>query len=154
MRPILEYGHTVWQPYLKTLCQDLEDVQRRATSLLSSLKQKTYPERLEILQLPSLEHRRKRGDMIDVFKYVHGIYKTSNQQLDLSQTKTRTNSLKIAKTHWKERIRGNYFTVRVANTWNSLPEHVVRAPDVNTFKNRLDSFWKGLATMYDPECYH
>ena len=76
VRPILEYGHTIWQPYLKTLCQDLEDVQRRATGLLSSLKQKTYPERLKILQLPSLEHRRKRGDMIDVYKYLHGIYKT------------------------------------------------------------------------------
>lgn len=153
VRPILEYGHSVWQPYLKTLCQDLEDVQRRATGLLSSLKLKTYPERLEILQLPSLEHRRKRGDMIDVFKYVHGIYKTQNPHFTLSETKTRTNSLKIAKTHWKEKVRCNYFTVRVVNTWNSLPEHVVRAPNLNTFKARLDSFWKGLASIYDPDCY-
>ena len=153
VRPILEYGHSIWQPYLKTLCQDLEDVQRRATGLLSSLKLKTYPERLEILQLPSLEHRRKRGDMIDVFKYVHGIYKTQNPHFTLSETKTRTNSLKIAKTHWKEKVRCNYFTVRVVNTWNSLPEHVVRAPNLNTFKARLDSFWKGLASIYDPDCY-
>ena len=91
--------------------------------------------------------------MIDVFKYVHGIYKTQNPHFTLSETKTRTISLKIAKTHWKEKVRCNYFTVRVVNTWNSLPEHVVRAPNLNTFKARLDSFWKGLASIYDPDCY-
>ena len=31
VRPILEYGHSVWQPHHKTLCAELEDVQRRAT---------------------------------------------------------------------------------------------------------------------------
>ena len=28
VRPLLEYGHTVWQPQHKGLCSDLEDVQR------------------------------------------------------------------------------------------------------------------------------
>ena len=26
--------------------------------------------------------------------------------------------------------------------WNSLPESVVSAPSLNSFKNRLDKFWK------------
>ena len=46
VRPILEYGHSVWQPHQKTLCSDLEDVQRRATKMLAHLKDKPYPERL------------------------------------------------------------------------------------------------------------
>ena len=91
--------------------------------------------------------------MIDVYKYVHGLYKTQNPLFTLSQTKARTNSLKISKPHWKEKVRSNYFMVRVVNTWNSLPEYVVTAPNLNTFKARLDSFWKGLATTYDPDCY-
>ena len=153
VRPTLEYGHTVWQPHLKTLCQELEDVQRRATSLLSTLKNKPYSERLRALKLPSLEHRRKRGDMIDVFKYVHGMYRSQNPKFLLSETKTRTNSLKILKAHHKTKIRGNYFTERVVNTWNSLPEEVVTAPNLNTFKARLDSFWTGLPSVYDPDCY-
>ena len=72
VRPILEYGHSVWNPYLKTLRQEVERVQRRATGLLGSLKNLSYPERLQKLGLPSLEHRRKRGDMIDAYKYIHG----------------------------------------------------------------------------------
>ena len=35
----------------------------------------------------------------------------------------------------------NYFYLnRVINKWNNLPEHVVMAISVNSFKNRLDSF--------------
>ncbi len=76
VRPILEYGHSVWNPHSKQLCRDVEDVQRRATRLLSSFKERSYPERLRSLGLPSLEHRRKRGDMIEAFKYLHGLYDT------------------------------------------------------------------------------
>ncbi|XP_076441767.1 uncharacterized protein LOC143280873 [Babylonia areolata] len=61
VRPVLEYGHTAWQPRHKTLCGELEDVQRRATKLIASLKDKPYPERLAALNLPSLKHRRLRG---------------------------------------------------------------------------------------------
>ena len=60
VRPILEYGHSVWQPHLKGLRRDLEDVQRRATRMVANLRQLTYPQRLEALQLSSLEHRRRR----------------------------------------------------------------------------------------------
>ncbi|XP_070212649.1 uncharacterized protein B0403.1-like [Littorina saxatilis] len=79
-RPILEYGHSVWQPQQKLLCKEIEDVQRRATKLISALSEKTYPERLAILKLPSLEHRRLRGDMIDLYKYMHGIYHLRHRQ--------------------------------------------------------------------------
>jgi hypothetical protein len=54
VRPMLEYGHSVWQPYLKSLQCDIEDVQRRATKLIASIKEKPYNERLAILKLPSL----------------------------------------------------------------------------------------------------
>lgn len=50
VRPLLEYGHCVWQPQLKGLCSDVEDVQRRATKLLASLREKTYPETLKALK--------------------------------------------------------------------------------------------------------
>ena len=74
VRPLLEYGHSDWQPSIKHLSLELESVQRRATKLIGSLKDQPYPERLRILKLPSLEHRRLRGDMIDTYKYLHNVY--------------------------------------------------------------------------------
>ena len=80
VRPTLEYGHSVWQPRHKTLCADIEDVQRRATRLIGSFEEHSYPDRLRALKLPSLEHRRTRGDMIDTYKNMSTGYMT---QIDL-----------------------------------------------------------------------
>ncbi|KAF2365022.1 hypothetical protein FHG87_004219 [Trinorchestia longiramus] len=33
------------------------------------------------------------------------------------------------------------FPVKIAATWNQLPENIVSAGTVNTFQNRLDKFW-------------
>jgi len=40
-----------------------------------------------------------------------------------------------------ETIRKTFFSVRVCNSWNSLPQHVIEAQSTNSFKNRLDKFW-------------
>ena len=155
VRPILEYGHSVWQPRHKRLCSDVEDVQRRATKLIASLKDKPYPERLATLKLPSLEYRRNRGDLIDVYKYIHGIYNTDRPQFQLFQGRdTRGNSLKLAKRHCRLNVRSNFFSNRVITAWNSLPNSVVTAPSINAFKNRLDANWDMLPTKYNPECHH
>ena len=153
MRPLLEYGHSVWQPQHKTLCSDVEDVQRRATKLLASIQDKPYPERLATLRLPSLEFRRKQGDMIDLWKYIHGVYDTDRPHFDIEKTRdTRGNSLKINKHRCRLNLRNNSFSHQVVNDWNSLPESVVTAPTVNCFKNRLDKHWENHPSLYNSQC--
>ena len=46
-------------------------------------------------------------------------------------------------------LRKYSFTVRIVNLWNSLPENVISANTVNTFKNRLDKFWSEQELVYD-----
>ena len=50
----------------------LEKVQRRATRLIYSLHDLPYYVRLKILKLTTLETRRVRGDLIQVFKIIKG----------------------------------------------------------------------------------
>ena len=57
-------------------------------------------------------------------------------------TLTRGHSLKLVKQRSHLDIRKHFFNQRVVASWNSLPEHVVTAPNMNIFKNRLDHFWK------------
>jgi len=38
-------------------------------------------------------------------------------------------------------LRANFFTQRVINQWNSLPDEVVSAPTISIFKKRLDELW-------------
>jgi len=46
-------------------------------------------------------------------------------------------------------LRKYNFTNRVIPIWNSLPNHVVSAETVNTFKPRLDKFWIDQDVMYN-----
>jgi len=39
-------------------------------------------------------------------------------------------------------FRKFYFAPRIVNIWNSLPETATSADTTDTFKRRLDKFWK------------
>ena len=76
IRPLLEYGQPIWSPYLIKQSRIIENVQRRATKLIHTIKDLSYEERLEYLKLPSLKYRRIRRDLIQVYK----LFKTNNYQ--------------------------------------------------------------------------
>lgn len=48
--------------------------------------------------------------------------------------------LKLKKKSCRKDIRKYFFSQRVIDPWNNLPEFVVTAPSLNTFKNRLDKY--------------
>ena len=75
VRPHLEYATPIWTPLYKKDSIMLENVQRRATRLVKALSGLTYQERLLELGLPSLEYRRLRADVIEVYKIIHQIDK-------------------------------------------------------------------------------
>jgi len=63
---------------------------------------------------------------------------------------TRGNVFKLDKGRAKYDLGKYYFTNRVVNAWNSLPDHVVLSETINTFKSRLDKFWQHQDMMiYD-----
>jgi ribonuclease P/MRP protein subunit RPP40 len=70
VRPLMEYATPVWSPYLKKDIRALERVQRRATKLVVRVKDLTYRERLLQIGIPTLEYRRERADMIQVYRIV------------------------------------------------------------------------------------
>jgi ribonuclease P/MRP protein subunit RPP40 len=75
IRPRLEYAVQAWSPHLHKDIDLLEKVQRRATKLIFGLSDKPYEERQKILYLTTLETRRVRGDLIEVFKLFKGFDK-------------------------------------------------------------------------------
>ena len=74
VRPIIEYVSCLSDPSLKTQINLLEAVQRKFTKHILEVKNLPYEERLKKLELPSLEYRRFRGDMIQVYKVAHEHY--------------------------------------------------------------------------------
>ena len=66
--PHLEYGNIIWGPHFVGDIKAVEREQKRATRMIPSLRDLPYRKRLEILNLPSLSYRRKRGDVIMTYK--------------------------------------------------------------------------------------
>lgn len=142
IRPHLEYGNVIWHPKYKSDEDLLESVQRRMSRLIPELSKLDYAERLKKLDLPSLFYRRARGDMIECYKYLSGLSTVTQNILPRDKkAMTRGHSRKLLKPSVRTSLRANFFSVRVVNSWNALPEEVVSAPSLNAFKNRLDKFW-------------
>ena len=51
----------------------------------------------------------------------------------------------------KLNLRKNVFPIRITEPWNSLPDTVVTAKSLNSFKTLLDKFWYNQDILYDFE---
>ena len=74
VRPHLEYAASIWNPYWQNDKDKLEKVQQRATRV-ENLRGYSYEERPQKLGILSVENRRRRGDLIQMFKYFKGFDK-------------------------------------------------------------------------------
>jgi len=72
VRPHLEYCSTAWSPHCVKDKELIERIQHRFTRMISVIKDLPYDERLRQLNLWTLEERRIRADLIEVFKMING----------------------------------------------------------------------------------
>ena len=107
--------------------------------------------------MTTLKERRVRGDLIEAFKTLKGINKVEKSEwFDVRCSEvtrpTRGNTevidgteIKKIETLYKKpaknEIRNNFYTVRVARSWNELPEEVKGVKTVKTVKSAYDA-WK------------
>ena len=145
VRPHLEFCVQAWSPFLKKDIIILEKVQRRATKLLAGITNLSYEERLRILQLTTLEDRRLRGDLIEMYKILNGLDSLNFESLFTRRVyqglRGHTHMLEVKRCNYN--IRKYFFSNRVICMWNSLPNYIVSAPSVNCFKKYYDDYYFG-----------
>ena len=157
VRPHIEYAQSVWSPHLLKYIKQLENVQKRATAQVDGLKNMEYSERLKKLDLPTLVYRRKRGDMIEIWKHFN-VYDPetlpTNFKRNVRSIRSHHHPQQLTFNRPKDGKRGvqaNSFYFRATDEWNDLPESVVEAEEINKFKNELDHCWNDRPLKFTME---
>ena len=134
----------------------LEQIQRRATRMVIGMKELSYTERLRVLNLTTLYYRRRRQDVIQVFriinKIIHNVAMGSNvfeDFFELDHGSTRGHNRKLIKPRANTSGKLNSFSHRVVNDWNNLPNAVVMSTSLKCFKSSLSSFWSDIPFKFD-----
>ena len=145
VRVHLEYSSPAWSPWQSGDIEILERVQRRAVRMVSGLKGNSYEEKLNELGLDTLQNRRTRADMIQTFKILKGVdnvdpsiwFCTVENNTSI-QTRRSAYPLNLQHQRSNLEIRRNFFSIRVAEPWNSLPIEVKDAEKIEQFKKLYD----------------
>ena len=152
VRPLLEYSSPVWNPKKVKNIRLLEGVQRRETKLVANVREMSYPMRLKELNLTTLEYRRIRTDIIQIYKIFSGIDDVNYDKFfDLSSTSvTRGHKYKVVKKRCNTNLRKHFFSYRNVDIWNKLPAYIIESDTIETFKTRLDRYWSNINIKYTP----
>ena len=126
-------------------------MQRRATRFIPETNKLHYQERLEKLNLPTLAYRRFRGSIIKTYKILRNLYdaNSTNSHFELKESNTHGYKFAVKTKLSRTSIRRIFFSLRIANLRNSLPENVVEAPSIDTIKNRFDKHCWERNVLFD-----
>ena len=99
VRPHLEYCTAAWSPHYVKDKELLERIQHRFTRMTPELNGLSYSDRLKALKLWTLEERRMRADLIEVYKMLNGLSDVSFSSMFTldSSKRTRGHSYKLKK---------------------------------------------------------
>ena len=152
VRPILEYCSQIWNPLYKKDIIEIEKVQRRATKLVPALRELPYDERLKKLKLTTLAYRRKRTDVIQVYRIITKVDKINFKDFfEYNQNPTRGHKRKLQKPRGDSNPLANSFSRRVIDDWNKLSKETVFSETINAFKGALLREWKNDPIKYSIE---
>ena len=148
IRSKIEYGSMVWNPHLTQDIVKVEQIQRLFTSKIIGMNDYNYWERLQKLNLMSLQRRRERMIILHTWKILYGF--TPND-INLSfKEHARTFAIR-AELKPLPSLRGailtkydESFSIKAAKLWNVLPPNLTRLSSQSFFKTSLDKFLWGV----------
>ena len=144
IRPLLEYGDTVWDNCSIGEANEIEKVQIEACRIITGATKSCS--KIKVLAeagLESLQSRRYKHRLITFYKmvnhltppYLHLLVPPSNFQASQRNLRSRDN-IQIPTFHTN--LYSNSFLPNTIREWNTLPEHIKNLPSLSSFKHYLN----------------
>ena len=138
VRPQLEYGAAIWDPYTKIKQNQLEMVQRRAARYVNNdySRHSSVTQMLQKLGWRSLEQRRADIRLIFLYKSLHGLVAVNLQEhLTLQSRVSRQNHpMSFVPLSETKQYLQQSFLPRTIVQWNRLPQNIAMSTCLDTFK--------------------
>jgi hypothetical protein len=175
VRPIVDYCYSIYCPHTLQNVQLIESIQRSFTRRIICNDGMSYPDRLNLLELETLERRGIKNDLIKAYKIIWLNFGNLNL-LDLVDNKLglRSNgdilstvgpngelnhvllpTVKLNQSgHPDLGCRKFFYSNRIVNIWNALKRETVLAPNLHSFKTHLDLDLPPSASYLPPTVSH
>ena len=147
--PILDYCAAAWSPWTQGDKDLIESVQKRAVGMVTNFKGRTYEEKLAEANMTTLEERRRRGDLIQAYRVLRGVddvdpgiwFNAAQERDGATATRQTRGFMNVERGEGKinTEIRKNFWSQRVIDPWNNLPDTVKQANSLDMFKNGIDN---------------
>jgi len=140
IRPLLEYNSTVWAPTEIYLIDLIEKVQRYFTRNIPVLAERSYKDRLSVLNIDYLELRRLHCDLTYYFKIFNHL--TPHNPADFFMiyhpplSSRSISSYLIKPTKCSNKLE-SFLSFRSINAWNYIPDYAKSVNSVQSFKKHL-----------------
>ena len=124
VRPTVEYASSVWDPHLQKDINKLEMIQRRSARYVTNRYHNTssVETKLQKLQWPTLEERRKKARLILLYKVANGEVKidAGNKLIPPDRLSRHTNAQSFQIPSCNTSIRKESFYPKTIRDWNNL----------------------------------
>ena len=143
VRPVMEYGSMIWDPYTQENIHRLEMVQRRSARFVTGKYKYKYSvtPMLEELGWPTLQDRRAQSKLTMMFRITNDLVDV-NLPLIPAGRSLRGHSNKFVIPHTKSAVYQKSFLPDTIRMWNSLPQEIAESNSLNIFKGALKQHFK------------
>ena len=144
IRSKVEYNCPLWDPTKVEDIVTLESIQRSFTSKIASVSELHYWERLEKLNLMSLQRRRERYSIIVIYKILHKII-PNDLNIAFVTSERRGIRVKIPSIQRDSKLKyitqyDASFPVRASKLWNRIPANLTTKSSMESFKSGLTRY--------------
>ena len=146
VRPIMEYGSTVWDNNVHKNVNEIEKVQRRAARFVSNNYQNraSVSDMIQTLGWNTLQERRTYTNLVMFYKISYHLVAIPQSFLPpllcTGHFSRYNHTLAYLIPYSRIEAYKQSFVPRTVTLWNTLPSEIVYADTLDVYKNRLSSF--------------